>query len=138
MKKSRLGTNDWGTDDRGDEQDFFDSRVTRDERENNAAPAWRGALRQGSFEPASEASPTDGASRLLCVAHAHRDGGTELHNGAARRALMRHPGGRREVCAIELGKQVGGDDFVACFCPKKRYAVGHGHRHPRPDPTLHL
>ena len=27
MKKSRLGTNDWGTDDRGDEQDFFDSRV---------------------------------------------------------------------------------------------------------------
>ena len=23
MKKPRLGTNDWGTDDRGDEQDFF-------------------------------------------------------------------------------------------------------------------
>ena len=32
MKKPRLGTNDWGTDDRGDEQGFFDSWVTRDER----------------------------------------------------------------------------------------------------------
>ena len=25
MKKPRLGTNDWGTDDRGDERGFFDS-----------------------------------------------------------------------------------------------------------------
>ena len=32
MKKPRLGTNDWGTDDRGDEQGFFDSWVTCDER----------------------------------------------------------------------------------------------------------
>ena len=24
MKKPRLGTNDWGTDDRGDEQGFFE------------------------------------------------------------------------------------------------------------------
>ena len=32
MKKPRLGTNDGGTDDWGDEQGFFDSWVTRDER----------------------------------------------------------------------------------------------------------
>jgi hypothetical protein len=32
MKKPRLGTNDWGTDDREDEQGFFDLWVTRDER----------------------------------------------------------------------------------------------------------
>jgi hypothetical protein len=34
MKKPRLGT-----DDRGDEQGFFDSWVTRDERENSTASA---------------------------------------------------------------------------------------------------
>ena len=27
MKKPRLGTNDWGTDDRGDEQGFINSWV---------------------------------------------------------------------------------------------------------------
>ena len=42
-----------------DEQGFVNSWVTH-EREHNTAPAWRVALRQGSFEPASEASTTDG------------------------------------------------------------------------------
>ena len=32
MKKPRLGTNDWRTDDRGNEQGFFDSWVTCEER----------------------------------------------------------------------------------------------------------
>ena len=59
MKKPRLGTNDWGTDDRG-EQGFFDSWVTRDERENSTASAWRVALRQGSFAPGNPGMSTTG------------------------------------------------------------------------------
>ena len=48
MKKPRLGTNDWGTDDRGDEQGFFNSWVTRDERS---------AHHGGSLSPSLSSSP---------------------------------------------------------------------------------